>query len=122
MEMEDSSTIMEAHEDVGDDARSSIEAGEDAEESPERMSSQLIKFELLGRSIQLPPLKPSSLSRMMAPLCRLVAMPIMRLTLSSDLALFEVDFIHGYQEGAALFYLSTTNEGGLVDKVTDEDL
>ena len=30
--------------------------------------------------------------------------------------------MHDYGEGAAMFYLSMTNEGGLVDKVTDEDL
>jgi hypothetical protein len=59
---------------------------------------------------------------MMVPLYRLVAMPIVRLTLSSDLASVEVDFVYSYREGAALFYLSTTNEGGLVEKVTDEDL
>jgi hypothetical protein len=59
---------------------------------------------------------------MMVPLCRLVAMPIVQPTLSSDLASLEADFVHGYREGAAVFYLSTTNEGGLVEKVTDEDL
>jgi hypothetical protein len=59
---------------------------------------------------------------MMVPLCRMVAMPIVRPTLSSDLASLEADFVHGYREGAAMFYLSTTNEGGVVEKVTDEDL
>jgi hypothetical protein len=42
--------------------------------------------------------------------------------LSSDLASLENDFVHNYREGVAMFYLSTTNEGGQVDKVTDEDL
>jgi hypothetical protein len=59
---------------------------------------------------------------MMVPLYRLVAMPIVRMTLFSDLALLGADFDHGYREGAAVFYLSTTNEGGLVEKVTYEDL
>jgi hypothetical protein len=49
-------------------------------------------------------------------------MPIVRLTLSSNLASLEADFVHSYWEGAALFYLSTTNEGVLSEKVTDEDL
>jgi hypothetical protein len=49
-------------------------------------------------------------------------MPIVRPTLSSVLALLEDDFVHGYWEGAAVFYLSMTNEAGLVDKVSDEDL
>jgi hypothetical protein len=34
MVMRDSPTIMDAHEDVGDDAQPSIEAMEDAQESP----------------------------------------------------------------------------------------
>jgi hypothetical protein len=58
----------------------------------------------------------------MVSLCKMVAMPIVQPTLSSDLASLEVDFVHGYREGVAVFYLSTTNEGGLVEKVTDEDL
>ena len=49
-------------------------------------------------------------------------MPIVQSTLSSNLALLEADFIHSYREGAAIFYLSTTNEDGLVEKVTYEDL
>jgi hypothetical protein len=46
----------------------------------------------------------------------------MRPILSSYLASLEDDFVHGYREGAAVFYLSTTNKGGQIDKVTDEDL
>jgi hypothetical protein len=67
-------------------------------------------------------LKPSSLSHMQVPLCRMVPMPIVRPTLSSDLASLEDEFVHGYWEGAAVFYLSITNEGGQIEKVTDEDL
>jgi hypothetical protein len=67
-------------------------------------------------------LKAFSLSHMLVPLCRVVAMPIMRPTLSSDLASLEDEFVHGYWEGAAMFYLSTTNEAGQIEKVTDEDL
>jgi hypothetical protein len=116
--------------DVGDDAQSSIGAGEDVEESTEVDEED----ELLANQIRVSRkvnsiatiealrLKPSSLSRMMVPLCRMVAMPIVRSTLSSDLASLEADFVHGYREGAAVFYLSTTNEGGMVDKVTNEDL
>jgi hypothetical protein len=54
-------------------------------------------------------------------LCRMLAMPFVRPTLSSDSASLD-DFVHGYREGVAVFYLSTTNEGGQIDKVTDEDL
>jgi hypothetical protein len=51
----------------------------------------------------------------------MVAMPLVRPTLFSNLALLEDKFVHGYWEGAAVFYLSTTNEGGQTDKVTDEE-
>jgi hypothetical protein len=59
---------------------------------------------------------------MPVPLCRMVAMPIVRPTMSSNLASLEDDLVHGYWEGAVMFYLSTTNEGGQIDKVTNEDL
>jgi hypothetical protein len=49
-------------------------------------------------------------------------MPIVRPTLSSDLASLEDEFMHGYLDGAAVFYLPITNEGGQIEKVTDEDL
>jgi hypothetical protein len=130
MVMGDSPTIMLAHEDVGNDAQPSIEAMEDAQESPgvdeeDELSADQIRVSRKVNSIatiEALRLKPSSLSRMMVPLCRMVAMPIVRPTLSSDLASLEADFVHGYREGAAVFYLSTTNEGGLVEKVSDEDL
>jgi hypothetical protein len=52
----------------------------------------------------------------------MVAMPIVRPTLSSNLASLEDDFVHGYQEGAVVFYLSITNEASQIEKVSDEDL
>jgi hypothetical protein len=52
----------------------------------------------------------------------MVAMPIVRPTLSSNLASLEDDFVHGYREGAVVFYLSITNEAGQIEKVLDEDL
>jgi hypothetical protein len=130
MVMGDSPTIMAAHEDVRDDAQLSIEAMEDAQESPEvdeedELSADQIRVSRKVNSIatiEALRLKPSSLSRMMVPLCRLVALPIVQSTLSLDLASLEADFVHGYREGAAVFYLSTTNEGGLVEKVSYEDL
>jgi hypothetical protein len=103
---------------------------EDAQESPgvdeeDELSADQIRISrkvISIATIEALRLKPSSLSSMMVPLCRLVAMPIVRPTLSSNLASLEADFVHGYREGAAVFYLSTTNEGGLVEKVIDEDL
>jgi hypothetical protein len=41
-------------------------------------------------------LKPSSLSRLPIPMYRMVAIRIVRPTLSSDLVLLEDDFVHGY--------------------------
>jgi hypothetical protein len=38
------------------------------------------------------------------------------------MASLEADFVRGYQEGAVVFYLSTTSEDGVVEKVTVEDL
>jgi hypothetical protein len=130
MVLGDSPTIMAAHKDVGDDAQPSIEAMEDAQESPgvdeeDELSVDQIRVSRKVNSIatiEALRLKPSSLSCMMVPVCRLVAMPIVRPTLSSDLASVEADFVHGYQEGAAVFSLSTTDEGGPVEKVIDEDL
>jgi hypothetical protein len=58
MVMGDSLTIMAAHEDVGDDAQLSIEAMEDAQESPgvdEEDELSVTKYELAERLVQLPP-------------------------------------------------------------------
>jgi hypothetical protein len=103
---------------------------EDAQESPEVDEEDELSTDQIWVSrkvnsiatIEALRLKPSSLSRMMVPLYRMVAIPIVWSTLSSGLASLEADFVHGYWEGAAVFYLSTTNEGVVVEKVTDEDL
>ena len=60
-------------------------------------------------------------SRISIPLCRMICMPIVRPTLSCDLSLLEADFVHGYREGAAVFYVSTTDEQGVVQIFTDAD-
>jgi hypothetical protein len=52
----------------------------------------------------------------------MVPMPIVRPILSSDLASLADKFVHGYRDGTAVFYMSTTNEGGQIEKVTNEDL
>ena len=48
-------------------------------------------------------------------------MPMVRPTLSSDLAKLEQEFIHGYREGASVFYVTTTNEDGKTRKVMEAD-
>jgi hypothetical protein len=130
MDMIESQHAMAIHEDVGNDAQLSIETGENAEESAkvdeeDELSANQIRVTRKVNSnttIEALHFKPPSLSCMMVPLYRLVAMPIVRLTLFSNLASLEANFVHGYWEVAVVFNLSTTNEGGLVDKVIDEDL
>ncbi len=57
-------------------------------------------------------MKPDELFRLRIPLCRLVAMPMVRPTLSCDLVKLEQEFVNGYLDGAAVFYVTTTNEAG----------
>ena len=42
--------------------------------------------------------------------------------LASDLTKLEQEFVHGYRDGSAVFYVSITNEQGQLRKVTEEDL
>ena len=53
---------------------------------------------------------PYEFSRMKIPLCRLVSMPMVRPTLASDLIQLEQQFVHGYKEGARVFYVSVAVE------------
>ena len=53
---------------------------------------------------------PHEFSRMKIPLCRLVPMPMVRPTLASDLIQLEQQFVHGYEEGARVFYVSVVDE------------
>jgi hypothetical protein len=56
--------------------------------------------------------QPVSSSRFCILLCRMFAMPMVRPTLASDLAKLEQEFVHGYKEGASVFYVTTNNEDG----------
>ena len=62
--------------------------------------------------------QPISVSRFSIPLCRLVAMPLVRPTLQSDLDMLEQEFVHGYRDGAAVFYVTLTDEHGSTHEVT----
>lgn len=66
-------------------------------------------------------MKPSSATRFPIPLCRMLPMPVVRPTLQSDLSKLEQEFVHGYREGSAVFYVSLTNEEGKLREVTDAD-
>ena len=56
--------------------------------------------------------QPISSLRFSIPLCKMLAMPMVRPTLASDLAKLEQEFVYGYREDASVFYFTTTNEDG----------
>ena len=60
-------------------------------------------------------------SRSSISLCRMLAMPMVRPTLASDLAKLEQELVHGYMEGASVFYVTTTNEDGKTQEVIEID-
>jgi hypothetical protein len=66
--------------------------------------------------------QPLSSSRFPIPLCRMLAMPMVRPTLTSDLAKLEQEFVYGYREGASVFYVTVTNEEGKTQEVTKADM
>ena len=65
--------------------------------------------------------QPLSSSRFNIPLCRMLAMPMVRPTLSSDLGKLEQEFVHGYRDGASVFYVSLTDEEGRTHQVSEAD-
>jgi len=67
-------------------------------------------------------MKPDHLFCLQIPLCRMVAMPMVRPTLLCDLDLFEHEFMNGYRDGAAVFYVTTTNEAGESSQFTEEEI
>lgn len=67
-------------------------------------------------------MKPEKHSRLCILLCRLVAMLIVRTTLSSDIQKLEQEFAHGYCDGATVFYVSTTKEARESSQFTDHEV
>ena len=67
-------------------------------------------------------MKPEDLFCLHIPLCRLVAMPMVRPTLACDITKLEQEFAGGYRDGAAVFYISTTNEAGQSEEFSEEDM
>ena len=65
--------------------------------------------------------QPLSSSRFNIPLCRMLAMPMVRPTLPTDLAKLEQEFVHGYREGASVFYVTITDEEGNTHEVMEAD-
>jgi len=66
-------------------------------------------------------MKPHAFSHLRIPLCRLVQMPMVRPALKYDLIKLEQQYVHGYLEGLAVFYVSITNEQGEEESVIDDD-
>ena len=62
-----------------------------------------------------------ALSQINIPLCRMISLQVVRPALVVDIEKMKADFIHGYRPGAAVFYVSTTDFGGLERVVTDSD-
>ena len=67
-------------------------------------------------------MKPEELFRLHIPFCRLVAMPMVRPTLSCDITKLEQEFAGRYCDGAAVFYVSTTNEEGESEEFSDDEM
>jgi hypothetical protein len=55
------------------------------------------------------------------PLCRMKSLQVVRPALINDILKLQGDFVHGYREGAAAFYISLTDEHGKSSQVTDLD-
>jgi hypothetical protein len=55
------------------------------------------------------------------PLCRMVFMPLVHPTLANDIKRLEVEFTHGYQPRAPVFYVSICNDKEEERFVKDED-
>ena len=66
-------------------------------------------------------ISPKDASRFDIPLSRMLYMPLVRLTLATDIKKLEIEFTHGYRPGAPVFYVSICNEKGEERSVTDED-
>ena len=67
-------------------------------------------------------MKPKKTFRLSIPLCKMVAMPMVRPTFSCGIQFLKREFIGGYRDGATVFYVSTTNEAGDSLQFTKEEM
>ena len=63
---------------------------------------------------------PKEASRFDIQLCRMVYMPLVRPTLTSDIKRLKAEFAHGYRHGASVFHETLCNEHGEEMVITDE--
>lgn len=80
----------------------------------EMMSSRKVNSQQVIRDMMVPG------GRLRIPLCRMIPMPVVRPALYQDIKKLQNDFVHGYREGAQVFYVSTTNNLGKEAEVTPE--
>jgi len=67
-------------------------------------------------------IKPDHLFRLQIPLYRMVAMPMVRPTLSCDLKKLKQEFTTGYRDEAVVFYVTTTDEAGESSVFSEEEM
>ena len=100
--------------DVGDGGDDALEV-QDLEDEDKGLTEDELRCIQKGDSIDILSnlrMKPEELFRLHIPLCRLVAMPMVRPTLAYDITKLEQEFVGGYRDGAVVLYVSTTNEEG----------
>ena len=67
-------------------------------------------------------MKPTHLFRLQIPLFRMVPIPMVRPTLLCDLDFLDHKFSKNYRDGAAVFYVTTTDEVGESSLFTEEEI
>ena len=100
--------------DVGGEAEDTMGV-DDADDEEKGLTKDELRCIQKGDSIDILSelrMKPEDLFRLHIPLIRLVAMPMVRPTLACDITELEQEFAGGYRDGAAVFYVSITNEEG----------
>ena len=108
----------------GDGGTDSLEV-QDLDDDEKGLTEDELRRIQKGDSIDIPlelHMKPKDLFRLHIPLCRLVAMPMIRPTLAYDITKLEQEFVGGYRDGAAVFYISTTNEARQSEEFSEEDM
>ena len=110
--------------DIGGGGEDPLEV-DDVDDEEKRLTEDELRRIQKGDSIDILSelrMKPEELFRLHIPLCKLVAMPMVRPTLACDITKLEQEFAGGYRDGAAVFYVSTTNEEGLSEEFSNEEM
>lgn len=105
-------SVEEPNSEVGNLADLTVAEAEDAYRAKQKLNSKSLIEELR--------MEPKNASRMQIPLCRLLPVPKVRPVLVSDVRRLESEFVHGYQEGDRVFFVSTTDDSGGSQPVTDD--